>query len=361
MGLVEKNGFMTLDEAIEIAMSRYSKSYYRTYQPIGEEADFITAPEVSQMFGEMVGIWCVDVWNQLAKPSKCNIVEFGAGLGTLMRDVLRTIEKSKQFFDAVTIWIVDINPRLKAKQHEILKNFDCNINWVNSINDVSKDPTIVIANEFFDALPIKQYVKQKTEWKENVITLDPDSGKLAFDMRATRKILEQQLAFEHKLAGDGAIIEESPISIKIIKEIAAHIEANRGGALIIDYGYDINPKFRKKGQYSQTLQAVKNHKYTPILSGLGESDLSSHVDFWALKNACVLNKVATYGAVSQKELLTKCGIDVRLKSLVKNNPDMFEMLIRQYNRLTGIDQMGKLFKAIAITSSDKIVPLGFHS
>ena len=166
--LIQHKGFLALDEIIEIAMSRYSKSYYRTYQPLGADGDFITSPEVSQMFGEMMGVWCIDIWNQLDKPAKCNIVEYGSGLGTLMRDILRTAQKNKQFYESINIWIIDINPILKKKQHEILQKFGINIYWVNSIDDVSKDPTIIIANEFFDALPVKQYVKQKAEWKENV-------------------------------------------------------------------------------------------------------------------------------------------------------------------------------------------------
>ena len=350
--MIQRKGFLPLDDVIESAMSRYSKSYYRTYQPLGPDGDFTTSPEVSQMFGEMIGVWCVDVWNQLGKPSKCNIVEYGAGLGTLMRDVLRTVAKTKEF----DVWIIDINPVLKEKQRGIL---DGNIKWVKGIHEVSQEPTIIIANEFFDALPIKQYVKQKAEWKENVVVVDPGSGNLAFDTRGIKKILEQQLLFEHKNAGDGAVLEESPESIKIIKAISEHIEINKGAALIIDYGYDIVSKFRKNYQYTQTLQAVKKHRYVPILSEIGAADLSSHVDFWALKNACSLNKVQTYGSISQRRLLMKCGIDIRFKALVHKNPDMFDILHNQYNRLVGIDQMGELFKAIAITSSDKIVPLGF--
>jgi NADH dehydrogenase [ubiquinone] 1 alpha subcomplex assembly factor 7 len=352
--LIQKKGFLPLDEVIESAMSRYSKSYYRTCQPLGSNGDFITSPEVSQMFGEMIGVWCVDVWNQLGKPAKCNIVEYGAGLGTLIRDVIRTT-KNIQKFD---IWIIDINPVLKEKQREILGD---SINWVSSIHEVSQAPTIIIANEFFDALPVKQYIKQKTEWRENVVVLDPNTGNLAFDTRGTKQILEQQFVFEHKNAGDGAVLEESAASIKIVKEMSEHIKVNHGAALIIDYGYDIASKFRKSYQYTQTLQAVKKHKYVPVLSEIGEADLSAHVDFWALKNACVLNKVQIYGAISQRTLLMKCGIDIRFKVLVHKNPNIFDILHNQYNRLIGIDQMGELFKAIAITSSDKIVPLGFQS
>ena len=359
--LIQQKGYMSLDEVIETAMSRYSTSYYRTYQPLGADADFMTSPEISQMFGEMIGVWCLDVWNQLDKPEQCNIVEYGSGLGTLMRDILRTVQQNQQFYQSLNIWIIDINPILIEKQRNSLQHFGINIYWVDSIEDVSKDPTIVIANEFFDAMPVKQYVKQKTEWKENVVVVDPGDAKLAFDVRGIKKILEQQLSLEHKYAGDGSVLEESPESIKIIKSIASHIEENDGAALIIDYGYDIRPKFRKAYQYTQTIQAVKNHKYVPILSNLGQSDLSSHVDFWALKNAVSLNDVQTYGAISQRRLLMKCGINIRFKTLLNKNPDMLDMLHRQYNRLVGLDQMGELFKAITITSSAKIIPLGFYS
>lgn len=358
---IEKRGFLPMDEVIELSMSGEQNSYYRTYQPLGSDGDFITSPEVSQMFGEMVGIWCMDLWVQLGKPNKCNIIEFGAGLGTLMRDILRVSIKNKSFFDSINLWIVDINPILQEKQQKILKNFSVHKNWVSGLHEVTPEPSIVIANEFFDALPIKQYIKQKSDWKENVVVIDPETNQLTCDLKSIKKVLEQQLLYDHKNAGDGAVIEESPEGIKIIKSVAKHIQNYSGGALIIDYGYDIKPKSRNSKQYSQTLQAIKNHKYVPILSGLGTADLSSHVDFAALKKAATINKIFAYGAISQSEFLKRCGIDLRFKQLLKHNPEMSEILHKQYYRLVAKDQMGELFKAMAISSSDKIIPLGFQS
>ena len=232
---ISKNGFIPMDEVMHIALTKNPNSYYRSRQPLGQDGDFITAPEISQMFGEMIGIWCIDLWNKLGRPKKSNLVEFGAGRGSLMRDVLRTIKAEPEFYNSVTIWIIDINPKLKAIQREILADFDPIIKWVSSINKISKNPSIILANEFFDALPIKEYFKQKTEWKERGLVIDPHEATFKFEMRSIRKHLSDQFFSEHINAKDGAVIEESMESIKIVQDICKFINSNTGAALIIDY------------------------------------------------------------------------------------------------------------------------------
>ncbi len=360
--LVETKGFIGLEELMQTAMTGKVTSYYRMRQPIGEEADFITSPEVSQMFGEMIGIWCIDLWTKLGSPKEFNLVEYGAGLGSLMRDVLRMAKREPKFYEAVRVAIIDISPKLKAAQRKVLKELGVNVKWVRSIADVPNLPTIVLANEFFDALPIRQYLKQKTEWMERVLTIDPDSGMLRFDLRGIKKMLSDQLMIEHKNAHDGSVVEESAESIRIIKEISRHIKVSSGGALIIDYGYDIPPRGgRTRYQYTQTLQAVKAHKYIPILDSLGEADMSAHVDFWSLKEAAKQLGARTFGAILQSQLLSSCGIEIRLKQLIAHNPELSQTLKNQYHMLMSRDQMGELFKAIAIFSGNDGLPLGFNS
>jgi NADH dehydrogenase [ubiquinone] 1 alpha subcomplex assembly factor 7 len=359
--IIQQKGSIAMDDAMAIAMNKDKDSYYRTRQPIGSTGDFITSPEVSQMFGEMIGIWIIDIWTKFFKPTKVNIVEYGAGLGTLMRDILRTIQKEKNLYKSVHVWIIDINPILIEEQQKLLADFDVQKEWVESIESVFGATTIVIANEFFDALPVKQYIKAKSEWQERVIIIDPETDKLAFDTRGIKKILAEHLSMEHSEAKDGAVVEESPESIKTVKSISKYISDNEGVALIIDYGYEINPEFRRSYQYTPTLQGIKQHKYIPILSDFGNVDLSAHVDFWAIKKASIVHNVKTWHTVSQGKFLIACGIGLRLKYLIKENKSLFDILIRQYDRLTGVDQMGELFKVIAITSNDEIIPLGFDS
>jgi NADH dehydrogenase [ubiquinone] 1 alpha subcomplex assembly factor 7 len=354
---IKNQGFITIDEFMQIAMSGLGSSYYQSKQPLGESGDFITAPEISQIFGEMVAIWCIDIWQKLGKPSKFNLLEYGAGRGVLMRDLLRMAKTDNEFYNALDIWIIDINPRLIEIQKTILSKFeDKKIQWIDKIQEVSKYPTIILANEFFDALPIKQYEKQNGSWKERILRMNEEKKSLEFAFRNIESISDRTLSIEHPNALEGSIYEESPQSVKIMEEISHHIETNKGAALIIDYGYDIELKSRTKNQYNSTLQALKNHKYTDILASPGKADLSAHVDFSALKK--IASGLHVFGAISQRELLKNCGIDIRLNSLVKSNPKLASLLQAQYNRLMDVDKMGELFKAIAVFS-EKDVPLGF--
>ncbi len=355
--IIEEKSSIPIDEFMQIAMSKLGSSYYRSKQPLGANGDFITAPEISQLFGEMLGIWCIDSWYKLGKPSKCNLLEYGAGRGILMRDLLRIAKTDKAFYDALDIWIIDINPILVETQKTILKQFDDKkIKWIKAIHEVSKHPTIILANEFFDALPIKQYEKQNGIWKEKILVFREEKKPLEFALTNVDFELNNILSSEHPNALEGAILEKSPESIKIIEEIHAHIVLNKGAALIIDYGYDIEPNHRTKNQYNSTLQALKNHKYTNILTSLGEADLSAHVDFYALKKAS--SGLYVFGTISQRKLLENCGINIRLNSLKKSNPDLSSLLQAQYKRLMDVDKMGALFKAIAICSEEE-APIGF--
>lgn len=340
--IIEEQGYIEVDNFMRLALSSHKDSYYRSKNPLGEDSDFITAPEISQMFGEMIGVWAIDNWSKLGKPKSFNIVEFGAGRGTLLRDLLRIAKIEQEFLEGANIHIIDINEELIKIQKETLKEY--NVQWVSSLDDIPTAPTIIIANEFFDSLPIKQYVKIESSLHERIITENNESLQFAPKSPAIKPLKG------HPNIHNGDIIEESPESISAINHMATFIEKNTGAALIIDYGYDIDPDKRQEDQYKDTLQAIKEHKFVPVLEDIGNSDLTSHVDFYALREEAKKHNVNVLGTISQANLLLNLGIDLRLQSLQMANPELSDILAKQYNRLIADNQMGSLFKALVLSS-----------
>lgn len=355
---IKENGYLYIDNMMKIALLRSEESYYRNNQPLGEKADFITAPEISQMFGEMIGMWVYQQWCNLSRPNTINIVELGPGRGYLMRDCLKVL-KATEMYKNLRVQLYDINQTLIELQKEELREHEGKVSWINGIEEISKVPTIVIANEFFDALPIKQYIKVKNDWREMALVLMPNSHVIKFqNMDVLSQDMIDQLNHEYINAEDGAVIEESIMSAEIMAKISKHMAKYQGTALIIDYGYDLQPRQRLNTQYYSTLQAVKNHKYHPILEGIGSADLTSHVDFFALKKIAKFHDMDCYGAINQESFLNKLGLKQRAKLLASSNPKLSSIIMNQYERLTSADQMGELFK-VAAFSSDKILSYAF--
>lgn len=333
--IIENNGYVTVDELILISNSYY----YKSGISIGSDGDFTTSPEISQMFGEMISIWIIMEWQKLGFPNPLALVELGPGKGTLMRDILRSTKNVSNFHEALCINFLEFSPHLATIQSEAVAEYDIKKSWIKSVNDIPKIPTILIANEFFDALPVKQYVNIDGTWKELVVKF-AEHKKLLFTT------IDDDIITSHQ------ILEKSPISLEIMKNIASHISRHSGAALIIDYGYDIKPETRKSSQYNSTIQAIKTHKYTDILESIGSADISCHVDFYALKNAAFETKadMNIIGSITQSEFLKNLEIETRLKMLIKKNPELAETLIKQHQRLTSKDSMGELFKAIIVES-----------
>lgn len=364
--IIRSENNITVENLMSIVMESRYNSYYRIQQPLGKAGDFITAPEISQMFGEMIGIWCIDLWHKLNRPQKIDLIELGPGKGTLLCDILNTTRHIKKFSTAISLTLVEINCSLKKIQQDNLLSFNVPIKWVKSVNHiVSSYPTIILANEFFDALPIKQYIKKinqqsgQINWLERVVKID-NNNKLYFDT-IDADINEHKFLKLHNNAPNGGVLEISPAQRQTIQAVSNLLKKNGGGSLIIDYGYDISPEQRKNYQYNSSLQAVKHHQYHPLLENLGCADLSAHVDFWSLKNIAVAEGIVSFGSISQNVLLHKLGIKTRLNMLKQINSDenLASKLDLQYNRLTSVRAMGELFKAIAITSAPSIIPLGF--
>lgn len=349
--IIKDFGYIRIDDMMREALSTNPNSYYRSKKSIGAEGDFITSPEISQLFGETIGFWVISKWQELGCPKNFALVEFGPGQGILMRDLMRVAKLVPEFSDIVQIFLYEINKNFIQKQKANLSFITKQkINWINDVNNLPLIPCIVISNEFFDALPIRQYIKIRQTWYESVIICDPIDSRFKFDKIELNKALSNQLNVTHKNAQDGALIEESAESLTIMRKIAAHLVKFGGACLTIDYGYNIEPFERSRSQYNSTLQAIKNHRYQPITDFLGESDLSAHVDFNALKNSAMQKGIKSIFTSSQHEFLINSGITIRHQSLkIKASKENATILDNQLYRLIAKEQMGEIFKAMEYT------------
>jgi len=331
-------GPLTVAAVMEEALAGRN-GYYRDHDPLGPEGDFITAPEVSQMFGELIGLWCVDTWQRLGAPDKFHLIEIGPGRGTLMADALRAARVSADFLKAKQLHLVEINTALKAKQAERLA--DHHPIWHESLDGVPAGPMILIANELFDALPIHQLQMTAQGWRERVVALDGEH--LQFGLAAPSAALGL-LRPVHGRAEDGAIAEVCPAAIALVDAIARRLVGAMGAALIIDYG-------PAESGLGDSFQALKRHKYHLPLEALGEADLTAHVDFGALKAAAEEAGAQAFGPTAQGDFLRALGIELRANMLAqKADAATGDMLHKQVHRLIAPEQMGRLFKVLGLCS-----------
>ena len=346
--IIEKKGSIPISEFMEIVLSSKEDGYYSKGDPIGANKDFITAPEISQLFGEIIGVFIASNMSAL-NLKKARIVELGPGKGTLMRDLLRSTKNISGFHESISVDFVDISKPLIAKQ-EKLRDIYPNIrfNWLKNVYDLKDEPTIIIANEYFDALPIRQFVKNKEFWDEVVVSLVPGKGDLRFSEMPLDKDYSDYLNFEYSNSSHRSYVELSEESVSQVKHLASHIEKNNGFGLLFDYGYFAEPNIRTS--FNATLQAIKNHKYHPVLDDIGEADLTAHVDFFALSSSIITRENNVFGPVSQGDFLNRFGIELRASMLAKNASDREkEEIFSGLVRLTDRNQMGELFKVMAFT------------
>lgn len=346
--IIQDKGYIAIDDVMRQVLSDNSNSYYRNVRNIGQRGDFITAPEVSQLFGEMIALWLITKWQALGRPANFCLLELGPGQGTLMQDIIRVSrEIMPDMLKSANIYLYEINPYFISKQQEKLARF--NINWINNFNILPDLPLIVVANEFFDAMPIKQYMKIGQNWQESVMILDPVSSIIKYSTVGILNNLRAQFEIEHPNSSDCAILEESIETLKIVRFFSKKIERNGGNMLLIDYGYYIKPEERTSKQYTSTLQAIKDHQYVPVIDYLGEADLTAHVDFHALEKAASEYGNFTYNFSTQGNFLRNYGIDIRASILKrKSNPQLHDILDKQLKRLTSSQLMGELFKVLEI-------------
>lgn len=359
--LIKKNGYVTIDEFMNIASIAKSNSYYRNLDNIGENGDFITAPEISQLFPEMIALWLINIWESLDRPNSYNIYELGPGTGNLISLALKVMNKimPESVLSINSINLLEINPYFIAKQKEnlsFLNNTSIKINWSKSLILHEKNikqsniPNIILANEFFDALPIKQYFLSKDVWYEKIITTNYITAELEFSKKNISSYLSDHFTNYHPRAIDGAYIEESPEIIKIFSKIADLLSCQKAAALIIDYGYFIEPNQRKATQYNSTLQAMINHQYVNCLSNIGFADITSHVDFYKLYETSIAHNINTENIYfqNQADFLKNYGILKRAEMLKKSNPSFADLIDKQLDRLINEKQMGNLFKVMEI-------------
>jgi NADH dehydrogenase [ubiquinone] 1 alpha subcomplex assembly factor 7 len=332
-------GPLPVSEYMTLALTDPAHGYYTTRDPIGARGDFITAPEVSQMFGELIGLWMAATWRLMGSPENMHLIELGPGRGTLMKDALRSAKVLPGFVEAVVLHLVEINPILKAQQERTLEQRSVPIYWHAALDEVPKGPTIVIANEFFDALPVQQAVKSADGWHERCITVD-GAGKFAFTLAPTPlPHFETVLPQELRTAPERSIFEwRSELQAM---SLGRRIMDSGGAALVIDYGHALSA-------IGDTLQALGRHNYADPLTAPGTLDLTAHVDFQALGRAVEAMGPNAYGPIEQAELLRRLGIETRAARLKANSPAP-KAIDSALDRLTGEGQigMGKLFKAIA--------------
>lgn len=330
---IRASGPMNVAQYMSACLHDPEFGYYATRPALGEAGDFITAPLVSQMFGELLGLWAVETWTRMGRPVPFRLVEMGPGDGTLMSDLLRAARLSPPFTEAADVWLVEVSQPLRDRQRQTLGD---HISWAGSLDEVPAGaPLILVANELLDCLPARQYVRTEKGWAERMVGLD-DAGALVFGLAGAPGI--------ERLAPVGAILEHSPAQAALGDQLAARVLADGGAALLIDYG-------RATPGFGDTLQALRRHRKEGPLDNPGEADLTVHADFPAVMAAAAAQGAETPAILTQGELLVRLGIGARAEALANARPDRADLIERQLERLVSPDQMGDLFKAAAIHSA----------
>jgi len=324
-----------------------SDGYYATRPALGPGGDFLTAPMVSQMFGELLGLWAVESWNRLGRPSRVRLVELGPGDGTLMADALRAAAVIPAFVEAVDLTLVEVSPPLAALQRERLAASPVEPTWARSLGEIEPGaPVILIANELLDCLPARQFVRVQRGWAERVVGLGADGG-LAFGLAPTVRPSGAPEDLE-----PGLVWEVSGAQAALGAEVGALVAREGGCALFVDYGRD-------RPEPGDTLQALRRHAKVDPLTSAGEADLTVWADFPSVLAAAREAGAEAAPVLTQGEFLRRLGIERRAAGLARARPDMAEVIGRQLARLTAPDQMGVLFKA-ACVHAPGLTPPGFE-
>ncbi len=335
---IAQTGPLTVAQYMTACLHDPDYGYYATRPALGEAGDFVTAPLVSQMFGELIGVWAASAWTLMGQPAELRLVELGPGDGTLMEDLLRAARHADGFLDAADIWLVETSQPLRARQQARLGD---TVRWTLSLTDVPPGaPLLLVANELLDCLPARQFVRTPIGWAEQVVGLGPEGLAFARTAIPAGALLPD--------ASDGAVYEQSAAQAALASQLAARIRQDGGAALLIDYG-------RADPGFGDTLQALSRHSKVDPLAAPGEADLTVWADFPAVRAAAEAEGAAT-AILTQAEFLARMGIGERAEALVRGRPDKAGLIGRQLQRLVAGDQMGELFKACVIHSPDWTPP-----
>jgi len=347
---IRRDGPIGVDAFMAAALGDPEHGYYQTRDPLGAAGDFTTAPEISQVFGEIIGLWLADQWASTGSPDPVQLVELGPGRGTLMADLLRAMAVLPAARKAIRLHLVETSPVLRERQAETLQRFhpDLTPRWHDTLDTVPPGPLLMVANEFFDALPIRQFQAENGGWHERLIGLgDEDDFAFTLGPAADPPVPPPP-------AVDGAIFETAEPGLAVAREVGKRLAAAPGAALLIDYGHG-------RTAVGETLQAVRAHRYAPVLADPGLADLTAHVDFAALAEALADGGAASFGPVTQRSFLIANGAAQRVAALTHSKaPEPAAAISHAVARLLDPAQMGSLFKVLAATSPGRPVPSGFQ-
>lgn len=345
---ITTSGPISVATYMGLCLTHPSKGYYRAAEPLGVTGDFITAPEISQMFGELIGFWLVNLWQQMNEPKAFTLLELGPGRGTLMADILRVACRAPGFRDALRLALFETSPPLMAEQQARLAAYEPK--YLQNFENFDDGPVLVVANEFFDALPIRQFIRKADGWHERQIGLV--EGKRAFGLSPT-PIPPASMPDAVADAALDTMLEVCFAGAEVMTRLAKIVSKQGGSILAIDYGY-------AHTQTGDTLQGVRRHAYADVLEAPGETDLSAHVDFGALANVARAAGLTTQTLANQGQFLTRLGIAERAAALSRANPAAAADIETALGRLVDSGQMGDLFKVFC-GHSPGLIPAGFAS
>jgi NADH dehydrogenase [ubiquinone] 1 alpha subcomplex assembly factor 7 len=349
---IRAEGPLTIAAYMAMALHDPAGGYYARRGPIGAAGDFTTAPEISQIFGELIGLWCAELWNRIGRPDPIILAEFGPGRGVLMSDLLRAAGTVPEFRRALRIFLVEASPVLRAEQETRLHQV--RPAWVTNIEELPGGPMLLVANEFLDALPIRQFVRGPVGWSERMVAIDPDGHLVLVDGRESRAA---SLLVPGSLrdAAPGTIAEVCPAALAAASMLGARFAHQPGAALFIDYGYCAPAP-------GSTLRALRHHQPVSALAAPGTADLSAHVDFAAFAEAARSAGAETHGPVGQGRFLAALGAGLRLAALsTRATSAQRRALESGVRRLLDPGEMGDLFKVLALVSPGLAMPAGFDT
>jgi NADH dehydrogenase [ubiquinone] 1 alpha subcomplex assembly factor 7 len=349
--LIALEGPISVERFMALALGHPQHGYYMTRDPLGATGDFTTAPEISQMFGELIGLWAAQCWLDLGQPNPVRLVECGPGRGTMMTDALRAAKAAPGFLDALQIELIETSPVLKAAQMLKLAGCGTPVAWRSRMDEISEGaPRIIIGNEFLDALPIRQYMRQNNQWHERLVGLSGDSLIMGLRPRPETAIMQH--------GPEGAVIEVAIAAQGFIRDLALRLKADGGVALFLDYGHT-------QSGFGDTLQAMRSHAFVDPLASPGESDLTAHVDFEALCKTARELGLTVHGPMAQGAFLQALGLEARTEQLVSHarTQEQKDVIRSAERRLTDTSRtgMGHLFKVIAFAAPGQPVPPGFEA
>ena len=348
---IRQNGPMDIGTYMELCLGHPEHGYYMTRDPFGKDGDFTTAPEVSQLFGEMVGAWLADLWIKMDSPHEVLLVECGPGRGTLMADIMRATKSVPGFHEAVKIYLMEMSPVLRGIQSQKLAIYDPH--WIDDLSQLpATSPVFLVGNEFLDALPVHQLVKTKDVWVERGVSLSPTETLCPVDIKAAPMLIEG-VPRTILASGEEGVFETSRVLNQFVKSVDILLKKQRGAALFVDYGHG-------HSAMGETLQCVKAHEFAGLFDTPGLCDITAHVDFENIANIALRDGITVHGPVTQGAFLKALGIEARAERLwAVANEAQKESISTGLNRLIDTKQMGTLFKVLALCHDPLIRPEGF--